>query len=244
MIWLDALQANIKRGHAWVLVTVSAVEGSAPRQIGARMLVTADTISDTVGGGALEKKAIKHSRILLLNAQSTPIFESHTSVLGTELLQQLPCRAHFYDSRTEWLNKLPAASSMQGQIFANTLASNAFLAVEQCPDNAYFLVMTHNHELDFELIEAILSRGDSTYCGLIASSSKAASFRSRLARKGFTKSELLQLSSPIGAAYKTGNLPMEIAIATLSELLQRKYTLNPIGEDTKSPARLSPEQLK
>jgi len=262
MIWLNALHANIHRGRACVLVTVSAVVGSAPRHVGSRMLVCVDSTADSIGGGELEQLAIAYGRRLLDNASATAKIESRTHILGAELsqccggrvtlnyeyhpaclfnvvvfgaghvgqcvaslLQQLPCRAYFYDSRAQWLNKLPAASSGQGIINANVLGDNPFLTVEQCPDNAYFLVMTHSHELDFELTEAILSRGDSAYCGLIASKSKSARFRSRLERKGFTEAELLKLTAPIGVAQRTGNLPMEVAIAAVSELLQLKYKL-------------------
>ncbi len=268
MIWLDALHASIRNGRACVLVTVSAVVGSAPRRVGSRMLVSEEKIADTIGGGALEQQAIVHSRLLLEQASTTAIVESHEHKLGADLsqccggrvtlnydyhpaclfnvmvfgaghvgqcvatlLQQLPCRAHFYDTREQWLDKLPAESS-QGAITTKLLGENAFLTVEQCPDNAYFLVMTHSHELDFELIEAILSRGDSAYCGLIASKSKSAVFRSRLARKGFTESELLKLTAPIGLAQRTGNLPMEVAIAAVSELLQIKNQRELVDNNT------------
>ena len=275
MIWLDALHSNIRRGRACVLVTVSAVEGSAPRHVGARMLVDAERIADTIGGGALEKQAIDYSKSLLNKASTTAIVESHSTVLGADvsqccggrvtlnyeyhpaclfnvvvfgaghvaqcvatLLQHLPCRAHFYDARNQWLKQLPNGASTQGVINANLLAENPFLTVEQCPDSAYFLVMTHSHELDFELIEAILSRGDSAYCGLIASKSKAAAFRSRLARKGFTESELHRLTAPIGSAQHTGNLPMEVAIAAVSELLHLRKQRESCRLENKSQAQI------
>lgn len=259
MIWLNALHATINKGHACVLVTVSNVQGSAPRGVGSRMLVSQGNVADTIGGGVLEQQAIDHSRILLQNASSEPLIESHTLVLGSQLsqccggkvtlnyeyhpacvfnivifgaghvaqslapiLQQLPCRALFVDSRDEWLERLPANQTGAGYIDARVLGANPFLAVEQCPDNAYFLVMTHSHELDFELIEAILSRGDSAYCGLIASQSKAVRFRTRLARKGFTDAELAKLTAPIGEKECGGKLPMEVAIAAVSEILKTR----------------------
>ncbi len=270
MIWLDALTAHLNQGKACVLVTVSAVEGSAPRTVGARMLVGNESCSDTIGGGALEQLAIEHSRRLLQTDSSAAIIESHTSILGSDLsqccggkvtlsyefhpavafnivvfgaghvaqclatiLQQLPCRARFIDSRPQWLKKLPINQPCAGDIRAVELGDNPFLSVEQCPDKAYFLVMTHSHELDFDLVEAILSRGDSTYCGLIASRSKAKRFRTRLTRKGFTEHELNKLTAPIGERFHVGNLPMEVAIAALSEMLQLKKTM---AEKDKSSA--------
>lgn len=259
MIWLDALHATVNKGHACVLVTISDVQGSAPRAVGARMLVAVNTIADTIGGGVLEQQAIDYSRALIQNASPDSLIESQSVVLGAQLsqccggkvtlnyeyhpactfnvvvfgaghvaqsiaiiLQHLPCRALFIDSRDEWLKKLPSNESTYGVISTRALGSNPFLAVEQCPDNAYYLVMTHSHELDFDLIEAILSRGDSAYCGLIASDSKAVRFRSRLARKGFTKAENAKLTAPIGEQECEGKLPMEVAIASISEMLKTR----------------------
>ncbi|MES2018245.1 MAG: xanthine dehydrogenase accessory protein XdhC [Pseudomonadota bacterium] len=50
---------------AAVLVTVAQVEGSAPREPGARMLVTAARAFDTIGGGHLELRAIEIARAML-----------------------------------------------------------------------------------------------------------------------------------------------------------------------------------
>lgn len=144
----------------------------------------------------------------------------HVSQCVATLLKQLPCTARFYDSRHEWLKKLPTAGEGLGLLSTHVLTNNPFESVEECPDCAFYLIMTHSHELDFELTEAILARGDSTYCGLIASSSKATSFRSRLYRKGFTEQELAKLTAPIGADAKTGKLPMEVAIAAVQEVLR------------------------
>ncbi len=48
-----------------VLVSVAGVRGSAPREPGAKMVVGAERVSGTIGGGQLERKAIEISRALL-----------------------------------------------------------------------------------------------------------------------------------------------------------------------------------
>ena len=53
------------------------------------------------------------------------------------------------------------------------------------PAGTSFLVLTHDHEIDFQICAAILARGDAAWLGLIGSQSKAARFRSRLRRAGF-----------------------------------------------------------
>jgi xanthine dehydrogenase accessory factor len=53
-----------------VLVTVAVVEGSGPREPGARMLVTGDRSAGTVGGGHLELRAIDIARAMLAGGRA------------------------------------------------------------------------------------------------------------------------------------------------------------------------------
>ncbi len=52
-----------------VLVTVAIVEGSGPRECGARMLVTAAGQFDTIGGGHLELRAVEVARAMLADGR-------------------------------------------------------------------------------------------------------------------------------------------------------------------------------
>jgi xanthine dehydrogenase accessory factor len=54
--WIGDLSVQIRAGNACVLVTVAGVRGSAPREIGAKMLVTRHETIGTIGGGQLEYK--------------------------------------------------------------------------------------------------------------------------------------------------------------------------------------------
>jgi xanthine dehydrogenase accessory factor len=154
----------------------------------------------------------------------------HVAQEVARLVQRLSCRAIFHDSRQEWLDKLTACidadtASSPTSVTTSVLSDNVFTAVEACRAGSYFVVMTHSHELDMELVEAILARADSRYCGLIASRSKALSFRNRLKRKGFTEDELAGLTAPLGQHFQTGNTPMEVAIAAVSDVLHlRNFT--------------------
>jgi xanthine dehydrogenase accessory factor len=55
-----------------VLVTVAIVEGSGPREPGAKMLVTARGQHDTIGGGHLEMCAVDLARAILADAGFSP----------------------------------------------------------------------------------------------------------------------------------------------------------------------------
>ena len=63
--WLETLCDLADRGLGAVLVTVIRAEGSAPREPGARMIVTRNAVHGTVGGGRLEFEATAAARATL-----------------------------------------------------------------------------------------------------------------------------------------------------------------------------------
>ncbi|AVR95581.1 xanthine dehydrogenase accessory protein XdhC [Pseudoduganella armeniaca] len=58
-----------------VLVTVARVEGSSPRATGTKMLVTAHSQLDTIGGGHLELKAVEIARAMLARGDASVQYE-------------------------------------------------------------------------------------------------------------------------------------------------------------------------
>ncbi len=52
--WIDELSDLTAAGERVVLVTVAGIRGSAPREVGAKMIVTASDTFGTIGGGQLE----------------------------------------------------------------------------------------------------------------------------------------------------------------------------------------------
>jgi len=65
VVWYEGLARYQQRGIAHVLATVVAVNGSAPRALQAKMIITQDNIVDTLGGGGLEHDVINTARQLL-----------------------------------------------------------------------------------------------------------------------------------------------------------------------------------
>lgn len=57
--WIGELQALAAREKSSVLLTVAGVRGSAPRETGARMIVTATESIGTIGGGQLEYQCVR-----------------------------------------------------------------------------------------------------------------------------------------------------------------------------------------
>ena len=93
--------------------------------------------------------------------------------------------------------------------------------IATAPAGTHYVVLTHDHGLDYELCRSILLRGDAAWLGLIGSSSKAARFRSRLLRSGVAAAQLAGLTCPIGIARIASKLPAAIAIAVAAQLLQQ-----------------------
>jgi len=65
MDWAEAIAGCRRDRIPCVLVTVLAAKGSTPRAAGSKMLVTADALYDSIGGGQLEHQATARARELL-----------------------------------------------------------------------------------------------------------------------------------------------------------------------------------
>jgi xanthine dehydrogenase accessory factor len=74
MDWLSAVQQLRHDGQPGVLVTVIEVRGHAPREAGAKMVVSRDRSWGSVGGGNLEASAIARARELIESGATGPEF--------------------------------------------------------------------------------------------------------------------------------------------------------------------------
>lgn len=69
--WLQALEHMRASATACVVVTVVGVQGSAPREPGARLIVAGGKLKwGTIGGGKLEHLAIEHAAALALGGEA------------------------------------------------------------------------------------------------------------------------------------------------------------------------------
>ena len=69
------LRELLARGEPAVLIEVTALKGSAPREAGARMLITARGSHGTIGGGRLEWEATLRARALLASDEPSIVME-------------------------------------------------------------------------------------------------------------------------------------------------------------------------
>jgi xanthine dehydrogenase accessory factor len=72
MDWLDALRALRESRTPAVIITLAIVRGHAPRNGGAKMVVSPDALFGTVGGGNLEATAVDRARAMLAAGTAEP----------------------------------------------------------------------------------------------------------------------------------------------------------------------------
>jgi xanthine dehydrogenase accessory factor len=96
-------------------------------------------------------------------------------------------------------------------------------AVPGLPAGARVLIMSFSHAEDLDIVAACLQRqrerADLPFIGLIGSHTKWATFRRRLAERGFSEGELDQVTCPIGLPGITGKAPEVIAASVVAQLL-------------------------
>ncbi|MCA6218058.1 xanthine dehydrogenase accessory protein XdhC [Ideonella sp. B7] len=131
------------------------------------------------------------------------------------LLADLPCQVLWVDERDKEFPSEPPPPHIQPCV---SEAPEDEVALAR-PGDAY-LVLTHRHDLDLRIVEAILRRGDFGFCGLIGSATKLARFQHRLRERGIPPATLARLTCPIGLPGLTGKEPAVIAISVVAQLLQ------------------------
>ena len=142
----------------------------------------------------------------------------HVGKAIVQVLEPLPCQVHWIDSRDEiFPERLPA--NAQAEHSAPVQA-----AVSELAPKSHVLIMSFSHAEDLDVVAACLKRqreqGDLPFIGLIGSKTKWATFRHRLLERGFTETELAQVTCPIGLPGIAGKEPEVIAASVAAQLLQ------------------------
>ena len=133
----------------------------------------------------------------------------HVGLAVQRALQPLPFRFSLLDSR-------PVAAARGVEV----LDQAAMVELAAAPAD-FVLVMTHSHELDFQLVGAALGNGGAGYVGLIGSATKRARFLSRLRAEGVSEPAIARLVCPIGVPGLKSKAPEVIAVSVAADLLQR-----------------------
>ena len=143
--------------------------------------------------------------------------------VGTALVNilslSLPCQVTWADTRSEQFKRdLPAG--VNTHVF-----QDPFQVVQSLRPGSYCLIMTHSHQLDQQLCEAMLQRDDLAFVGLIGSATKLKRFQKRLLESGISNEQLDKLCCPIGIEGINNKTPGAIALSVAAQL-QELYEKN------------------
>jgi len=140
----------------------------------------------------------------------------HVGHALARLLGALPCVVQWVDARDELFpDETPANVQPEA---TDTPAA----LVDGAPPGAYFVVMTHDHALDFELTMRILRRRDFAWFGLIGSLTKRVKFERRLVARGVDPARLADMVCPVGVPGIVDKAPASIAVAVAAQLMQAR----------------------
>lgn len=235
-----------QKGEAFAWATVVNVKGSAPRHLGAKMIVTPAKSFDTIGGGALEYAVIKDAREQLrLGEPKTfnyPLGPLLGQCCGGEvdvfIEPVLPQRevvvfgaGHIAEHLVPMLKRLNFRVSLVDErseridlpqfdpadTRLNELPIDALKGMK-FNDGLYIIVLTHAHIHDEEIVEYCLDK-PLKYLGLIGSKTKWEKFKARYRAKGFKEEQFARVKTPIGLDIGAES-PFEIAVSIIGELIK------------------------
>jgi xanthine dehydrogenase accessory factor len=257
----------LRREPASILVEVTGVAGSAPRDTDAWMLVSERAIFATIGGGQLEYMAIDQARRALrsrlaaepMNVPLGPeigqccggrvglAFTALNQRLANDLIarsdREMAARPHVYvfgaghvgDALAMALSLAPLrvvlVDTREEELVASTvprvetcLTAMPEAVVRDAPAGSSFVILTHDHALDFLIAAEALKRMDAAYVGMIGSKTKRATFRNWLSRETGQTELFERLICPIGGMAVKDKRPTVIATLAAAEIMTAALT--------------------
>ncbi|MCJ8318144.1 MAG: xanthine dehydrogenase accessory protein XdhC [Colwellia sp.] len=139
------------------------------------------------------------------------------------MLSGLPCHITWVDNRE---SQFPVNCQQYANVTA-LLTDDPAAEVSAMPSKTLYVVMTHNHQLDFDISLAALKREDFHYLGLIASDTKWRRFQQRYKHREISPSLVEQMNCPIGLEQVVGKIPMEVAISVAGQIIESYQELLP-----------------
>ncbi len=245
--WIEKLQELRNSGQHMIMVTVIKIEGSTPREAGAKMLVLSDgSFYGTIGGGGVEKIALDQASQCLKDSISKKVEIALTTKNNMfcngkmELYMEL-----IYDNPQIYI----FGAGHVGQALCRVLSGTPFIIhlvderkewieSDRIPDDVkrhkmpheqfinnavwsnkktYVAIMTYSAELDQDILGKVI-RNQTSYIGLVGSSNKLRLVKANLAKAGIMEDELSKVKCPIGLKLG-GKSPQELAISIAAEVL-------------------------
>jgi xanthine dehydrogenase accessory factor len=236
---LSRMAESIKENREFVMVEVIESSGSTPGKPGFKMLVFDDEIFGTIGGGALEKKAIEEARGMLAGANRVRVedldlieegmmcggkvkllFERYgikqrIAVFGAghvaKAFAEIAKIAGFSLRVVD--DRQDLLSSFEG--CETVLGRCEEVAEKLSVDKDYVVIMTKSHDEDLEVLKRLIDK-ECLYLGVIGSRRKTIEFARALGEERMKK---VKMPAGIEIGSQT---PAEIAISIVAEIIGDK----------------------
>jgi len=244
--WVEALARLNAEGRPAALLTVLRVEGSTPREAGAKLLVTPEGWAwGSIGGGPLEHAAIEDAKAALeegrprvaryglcgetesCGGSAEVLIEvlnagPHLLLFGAGHVGQALCRVLEGTGHTVHLvDDRPEWLNQPGippGVVKHPEGWEAFLRNVRLNPRSRVVVMTHSGDLDRAILRAVLPVAPG-FVGLLGSKAKAARMRAGLAKDGLAEALLQRLHCPLGLDLGPRKAPQEVAISIAAQLV-------------------------
>nr|WP_281354904.1 xanthine dehydrogenase accessory protein XdhC [Chelativorans xinjiangense] len=128
-------------------------------------------------------------------------------------LALLPVRTFVVETRAEALADMPEEVEKR-------LTAVPEETVREAPAGSAFVVLTHDHALDFLIVAEALAREEAAYVGMIGSKTKKATFKSWYLKNGGEEARLSRLVTPIGGGEVRDKRPAVIAAMAAAEVMR------------------------
>jgi xanthine dehydrogenase accessory factor len=247
MTVFEDLTDLLNRGEAAAMLTVIKKEGSAPRDVGTRMLVTADEEYGTIGGGTVEGLAIEAGRAVLAGDEEPGVrtYELEKGgntgmVCGGQVdvfVDRIGGSSQLYVAGGGHIGSELAALGDELDYVVTVVDDRAeYTDPERFPDRVQVIHDDYGDALadlpmgpETAVVSATRSNtfdqdaiaaaldGGPGYVGAVASDTKAEHITDSLVEKGYSRRDLADVRAPVGLDLGGGS-PSAIALAILAEI--------------------------
>lgn len=232
-------------GNSGVLVTLVAVEGSAPRTPGTKMLVsTGGILAGTIGGGGLEQEMVRLCFKVL--ASGEPRLVTYTEVgdgglacggrysvflepviAGFRLFivgcghvgQALARLADDCGRQVIVLDDRKQGCVTAGQFHPLKNYDDPFAGLRVGKKDC-LVIAGRSHGVDLQTLRAALAT-DAGFVGLLGSGKKKAAFFTTLQKEGIGEEKLARIKIPVGMDIGA-RTPAEIAVSIMAQLIEHQ----------------------
>jgi xanthine dehydrogenase accessory factor len=252
MSLFERAEALVDRGEPAAMLTVVGKDGSAPREVGARMLVTADDEYGTIGGGSVEGLAIEEARDVLdgkvepgirpyelqpggntgmVCGGSMDVFidrlrgKRHVHIAGGGHIgaELAPLAARLGYAVNIVDDRAAYADQERFPAAARVIHGDYAKALADFPMTSETAVVVATRSGTFDTAAVGAALdGGAGYIGLVASETKAERVLGNLADEGYPRDRLAELRAPVGLDLGGGG-PEDVALSVLAELHAERH---------------------